>query len=971
MNTKIYINSELIDITDDVSIPLTYAIADVREPEKRNTTFSKTVVIPGSQLNNKLFGQIWNVNSSVNSSGTTNFNPMFNPNLKASAIITYKDVVQFTGIVQLLNVNLLDEYEINYEVAFLGELGNIFQAIENKTLAQVDLSAYNHLYTAQNQKNSWNNSITKNGASYPFTLGEGYVYPLIDYGYNNGVDWNVKHLFPAVYVKTIIDKIIGDAGFQYQSNFFNSDLFKRLVIPYSGGSSLKLTDTQIENRTFRATSSGVTSINNTGSQFFTDIAIKDDSTSPNFDTGGVYNNTTSEFTVSKNGTYVIRLKPKVTITHFPSANTTLKVQQAHVGWFVIRKNNVDIASVQVVLRETVANPNVFTILNGGSTVTSGTTTLEQTGELSLSTSLNVSDVISAEFYNVNTQVYNTGGNSATNYARININVGTMFAAQLSDVNIQEGDEVQINSILPAKFKQSEFLKSIIKCFNLFIQQDKLIPNKLLIEPRKNFYPNTADYVRDWTYKLDNSRQIKIVPMGELNTKRFIFTYKKDEDYYNKQYFDEYQEIYGEKILDVENDFLKGEIKNEVIFSPTPLVDTIGIDRIIPKIYDVDEQGTIKPKASNIRLLYYGGVKTTNNPYNHIATSGTTVLSTYGYAGHVDNPTSPVIDLSFGVPKEVMYLTESYTANNLYNVYWADYFNELIDANSKIFIGYFKLDEIDINELNFQCSFYFENEYWRLNKIYDYNPSSGEPTKCEFVKLKTSIPFAEDTGVPIKGGVTPLNNNDTAPAATNRTLSNNSYGIKSFGQYNNLPSIGDGILVTGNYNSVGEGASNVTILGSSGVTILGGLSNVTLINSNDVEVTESNTSYVNGVQVSTSVPKVYKALLTQTGTNAPVATVLVNTLSGTPVWSRNSIGTYRLTLANEFPDQKVTLPYYDLGVNKNPISDDTVDLGYYMFYAQSGTQNELNLDVLNTAFSRVDLSTLIGTGSIFVEFEVYP
>ena len=29
------------------------------------------------------------------------------------------------------------------------------------------------------------------------------------------------------------------------------------------------------------------------------------------------------------------------------------------------------------------------------------------------------------------------------------------------------------------------------------------------------------------------------------------------------------------------------------------------------------------------------------------------------------------------------LTESYTANNLYNVYWADYFNELIDKNSKI------------------------------------------------------------------------------------------------------------------------------------------------------------------------------------------------------------------------------------------------------------------------------------------------
>jgi hypothetical protein len=909
MNTKIYINSELIDITDDVSIPLTYAIADVREPEKRNTTFSKTVVIPGSQLNNKLFGQIWNVNSSVNSSGTTNFNPMFNPNLKASAIITYKDVVQFTGIVQLLNVNLLDEYEINYEVAFLGELGNIFQAIENKTLAQVDLSAYNHLYTAQVQKNSWDYAITKNGASYPFTLGEGYVYPLIDYGYNNGVDWNVKHLFPAVYVKTIIDKIIGDAGFQYESNFFNTDLFKRLVIPFSGGSALKLTDTQIENRTFRATSSGVTYINNYGNASSV-IDIQDDSTTPNFDTGNVYNNTTSKFTVSKSGTYVFRFKPKVSVTHFPSANTTLNGQFPVLGNFRIRiqSGGVNILmSTSVRLCDNFPLSNNFSILNGGSTVTSGTTTLEATGELSVTAAVSAGDVIYCEYISQGNVggVYLSGANSVSNYQRINVNIGTLYAVQLSDVNIQEGDSVELNNVLPAKFKQSEFLKSIIKCFNLFIHQDKLIPNKLLIEPRKNFYPNTADYVRDWTDKLDNSRQIKIVPMGELNTKRFIFTYKKDEDYYNKQYFNEYQEIYGEKILDVENDFLKGEIKNEVIFSPTPLVDTIGIDRIIPKIYDVDEQGTIKPKASNIRLLYYGGVKTTNNPYNHIATSGTTVLSTYGYAGHVDNPTSPVIDLSFGVPKEVMYLTESYTANNLYNVYWADYFNELIDKNSKIFIGYFKLDEIDINELNFQCSFYFENEYWRLNKIYDYNPSSGEPTKCEFVKLKTSIPFAEDTGVPIKGGVTPLNNNDTAPAATNRTLSNNSYGIKSFGQYNNLPSIGDGILVTGNYNSVGEGASNVTILGSSGVTILGGLSNVTLINSNDVEVTESNTSYVNGVAVSTSVAKVYEILATQTGGGTPSVITLQNTLSGTPSVTATATGEYSITLTGEFIEDKVS------------------------------------------------------------------
>jgi hypothetical protein len=53
-------------------------------------------------------------------------------------------------------------------------------------------------------------------------------------------------------------------------------------------------------------------------------------------------------------------------------------------------------------------------------------------------------------------------------------------------------------------------------------------------------------------------------------------------------------------------------------------------------------------------------------------------------------------------------------------------------------------------------------------------------------------------------------------------------------------------------------------------------------------------------------KVYKALLTQTGTSAPVATVLVNTLSGTPVWSYSTVGRYLLTLVGEFDVSKTMI-----------------------------------------------------------------
>lgn len=51
-------------------------------------------------------------------------------------------------------------------------------------------------------------------------------------------------------------------------------------------------------------------------------------------------------------------------------------------------------------------------------------------------------------------------------------------------------------------------------------------------------------------------------------------------------------------------------------------------------------------------------------------------------------------------------------------------------------------------------------------------------------------------------------------------------------------------------------------------------------------------------------KIYRATVTQTGTSAPVATVLQNTFPGTLVWTRNSAGSYNVTLAGAFPVNKV-------------------------------------------------------------------
>lgn len=62
-------------------------------------------------------------------------------------------------------------------------------------------------------------------------------------------------------------------------------------------------------------------------------------------------------------------------------------------------------------------------------------------------------------------------------------------------------------------------------------------------------------------------------------------------------------------------------------------------------------------------------------------------------------------------------------------------------------------------------------------------------------------------------------------------------------------------------------------------------------------------------------KVYTALLTQSGTSAPVATVLENTLGGTVVWTRSDVGTYAGTLSGAFTADKTFLV-----VNQSSIAD---------------------------------------------------
>ena len=255
---KIYADSKYfnVDLFDNEPIELTKSIIELTEPEQRKSDYTKTINIPGTANNNSIFSNIFDVNHSILNGENANFYVDFDPRKKANCILYREGIPQLRGYLQMTSINIIDEQNITYELVVYGRVANLFQDVGDRLLSDYDFSEYTHLWNETNVRNSINTSIIINGVTAAFQYGRGYVYPLIDYGFDNNKQqtYNVDQLYPAIYVKTILDKILKTHGYRYEStiqsnNFLNSTDFKRLIIPASGN-DLRLTKLDVSNRTF-------------------------------------------------------------------------------------------------------------------------------------------------------------------------------------------------------------------------------------------------------------------------------------------------------------------------------------------------------------------------------------------------------------------------------------------------------------------------------------------------------------------------------------------------------------------------------------------------------------------------------------------------------------------------------------------------------------------------------------------------
>lgn len=688
---EILVDGQPLDILQNPNIFITRSIADIREPESRESEWSKTIEIPGTANNNKIFSHLFEVEQTV-------YGTSFNPNIKADCIIYADGVEQLRGFLRLLSIKVDESTHITYEVTCHGQSADFFTTIAERKLNQLDFSEYNHTLSSGNIIDSWATQIYKNGSPQAFAYGTGYMYAMIDKGHPTNIAiWDASQFTPSLYAKTVVDKIFTNAGFTYTNDsFFNSDRFKRLVIP--APSSLTANAATLESRRFKASRTTTAQSLDLNSI----LIFQNDSTSGNYDNGNNYNNTTGQYTAPVGGSYVFDLDLSI---NYASTGYTPTYQEDIWLVFGLYVNGVlkQTSTVTVDFGSPSFNVQLYF------------TPLAVFGS-------NVIDIRLA-------QVWDQANlhNLTNSEFQVDIGVGSNMESNQSAYTYGYGETVDFSAFLNSEVKQSEMLMSFVKMFNLYIEPDKDNPKMLRCVPRDEFF--NGDSV-DWTAKLDYSQPVEIVPMGELEANPYVFEYKEGKDDANVLYQESYQTTYGSRTYKIDNQFIKNEKKIQIAFTPTQINSYNNQKNFVLSYVPNYQDG-------DLRVLYFGGVVSGVNwmLYAQYAGVGLNYQNRYSIplTIHLDSISNPTFDINFGMPREIgLGAGYKYTNSNLVNNYYYRFLSEITGSNSKLLRAYFRITPKDWLNLSFSDAYFFEGQYWRLNQIVDYNPIEDGVYLCEFL-----------------------------------------------------------------------------------------------------------------------------------------------------------------------------------------------------------------------------------------------
>jgi hypothetical protein len=713
-----------IDLSDNVPISLNYSLSDIRDISVKNADYSKTIIIPSTPNNDKKFGNAFNVN----------INPKYSRTQKTYCECRSNTINVMSGYAQVINVKITKDNKF-YELNIQGKTKDLFIDLGDKYLSELDFSDYNTTLNTTCIANSINSSLS--GSTH-------LLFPIIDYigdlsdGKINSLNspMCMDRFKPSLKVKDIWDKIWSEAGYTYDSEILNEDLFKRLVYLYTSGN--KFWDNGVGVQTLYAYDYVGLTYNGSAKGLPVHFDKDYNSELSGYDKNNNYNisnlttpeNPLYTYYIPKDGYYQAQFqdfKCRIVSSTPCSVPVTYRVVRLTTGNYTTDSNNY-INSIQyyadTLASQVVTQTETYGIYN---TITSGKFKAFE------------GDIICC--------LHDWGDYRNLEYATYpKFNVWTYD-------NYTEGSTILANELLHKNIKCKDFILSISKMLNLYSEQ--LAPNYYKIETREDYYASGSTL--DWSRKLifdDDNYPIQISCVSDDTAKNFTFKYDEGEDYLNKLFKDNcggYTFGTKEVITDNTNKTNKQDIS--LIFQPGITSDDNWCSlHPIVKLHQGNgvEKTEWKPTLGIFNVLD-GSMKYKS------AISGTMSSTVYPYAGNIYRALNPYVfpddyDLSFKTESQ-MFSSTDVTNNNLYNLYWKDYIDSLISNKSKMVTAYFKLLPSDINKFRFSDKIRVDNGvfgsgFYIVNRIIDYDPTQFKPTKVELIYLEQVSITAHDLRVPM-------------------------------------------------------------------------------------------------------------------------------------------------------------------------------------------------------------------------------
>lgn len=845
---RLFIQNNEIDLTDDVQVAITKEFEELSNPTTIINDWSKTVSIPFTTNNNKIFGHIYSPDKAIVGGGSIGI--YFNPLLKLDFRLEWDNSIIMIGYAKLNTVKQVAG-KGTYEITLFGELGKVFQEMKKITFDTstddtdylIDGSEYVDEYI---NKDLVYQTWTTTGQTYlqlypktfkpcpscsPIPHPAYRVTDIIGFAPNNsfadGFNWKTAQI--SSNASNQFTEILGDA-FTQATGVEPDTVIPNGLLPREFGeyrSYLQLPYIYW-NKLFQVFQAKAEEI--TGYQF--DMDSDWFSASNPYWKDLVYMlkpfDSKLEETVTNYYKIALQIPPgwggEISAYTQPKTTNVVFVEKDEVKP-IVNGNNIQLSDDYSVLFNTTytirldisnynnlrINPNngleySFRILNADNNNVlgeykylmidndysgnvdgyvqvlrfgrQGSSAFEAYPKLNIMLNKgeygeNVKLDFKAVWLNSNAPFYDSNNNpfmptpsTYTGYINLyvyNVPINNPISCNVISNRKRSYNHFTLNDLWNKDYNLFDEVIKYCKMYRIGVSVDEF-NKKVIFKPYTKYF--TSYTVSDWGNKVDKSKDFVITPIT-FDSKYILFNYKDSNSNLGKMYKEKYGVNYGDYRLITDYNF--NNTTTELFDKVTPSITNtdnvlswtnLRTNRKI--IYSFPAEIFVYNKDADNKQVdifgayyFHNGLATfsteealqlrdvyisddtqfqyANNEYFYARlTSNTTQVTTYPKLDIVNGDNLCV----FNVPKENYTYLNNYTGKaSIYSNFWEKYLDERYNVQNKKITCYVMLKPHEYNRFKWNKLVKIGNQLCIVNKIYDYDITSNQPTKIDLITIQ--------------------------------------------------------------------------------------------------------------------------------------------------------------------------------------------------------------------------------------------